>query len=143
MQYREMDLSDYDNIISLWQEAEGIVVRDADSREGIQKYLQRNPSLSFVATKEDVIVGTIMSGHDGKRGYIQHLVVASEIRKSGVASELLSRCIDALKLEGIIKSHIHVLSNNKLAKNYWSNRGWVERTDIGVYSYINGGNEST
>jgi ribosomal protein S18 acetylase RimI-like enzyme len=138
-----MKISDYDKMISLWQEVEGVKLRDADSYDGIQKYLHRNPGLSFIAEDDGNIIGTIMSGHDGKRGYIQHLAVIPNQRKSGTGSELLSLCIQALKKEGILKSHIHVLSNNEPAKNYWSNRGWVKRTDIEVYSYINSGNENT
>jgi ribosomal protein S18 acetylase RimI-like enzyme len=138
-----MDMTDYEKIISLWHEAEGVILRDADSYEGIKKYLHRNPRLSFVAEEKGKIVGTIMSGHDGKRGYIQHLTVISNQRKSGIGSELLSLCIHALKKEGIVKSHIHVLINNEPAKNFWSNRGWIKRTDIEVYSYINNGSENT
>jgi ribosomal protein S18 acetylase RimI-like enzyme len=138
-----MKISDYDEIAFLWEEAEGVRFRDTDSREGIEKYLQRNPGLSFVVQDSDKIVGTIMSGHDGRRGYIQHLTVLPTKRQKGIATELLSRCINALKSQGILKSHIHVLSNNGLAKNYWSNRGWVNRTDIEVYSYINGRSENT
>lgn len=84
-----------------------------------------------------------MSGHDGKRGYIQHLAVAHDQRSTGVATGLISLCLKALKAEGIIKSHIHVLSNNELAKTYWSNRGWEKCNDIEVFSYINGGSAST
>jgi ribosomal protein S18 acetylase RimI-like enzyme len=141
--YRELELSDYDKVISLWQDVEGVKLRDADSKSGINKYLQRNPGLSFVAEEGGNIVGTIMSGHDGKRGYIQHLAVLPSKRKTGIATELLSLCLEALKSEGIVKSHIHVLSNNEVAKNYWLNRGWVKRTDIEVYSYINGSSENT
>jgi ribosomal protein S18 acetylase RimI-like enzyme len=138
-----MEVSDYEEMISLWQEAEGVKLRDADSYDGIHKYLHRNPGLSFVAEDNGIIIGTIMAGHDGKRGYIQHLAVIPNQRKSGIGSELLSLCIQALKKEGILKSHIHVLSNNEPAKSYWSNRGWVKRTDIEVYSYINSSNENT
>jgi len=138
-----MELSDYDGIILLWQASAGVSLREADSKSGIGKYLSRNPSLSFVAVKDGLIIGTIMSGHDGKRGYIQHLAVASDLRRSGIATELLSLCLEALKVEGIIKSHIHVLDNNQQAKAYWSNRGWSKRSDIQVFSFINGGCENT
>lgn len=143
MQYRELKISDYEDIILLWQKAEGVKLREADSKGGIEKYLQRNPGLSFVAEANGQIVGTIMSGHDGKRGYIQHLAVAPDMRLTVIATGLLSNCLSALKSEGILKSHIHVLSTNELAKNYWSNRGWVKRKDIEVYSYINGSSENT
>ena len=143
MQYRVMKISDYQKVIALWQNTEGVKLRDADSENGIEKYLLRNPKLSFVAEINGQIVGTIMSGHDGKRGYIQHLAVDHVQRNAGVATELISLCLNALKLEGIIKSHIHVLNNNELAKKYWLNRGWEKRNDIDIYSYINGGSAST
>lgn len=143
MNYRAMELSDYENVISLWREVEGICLRDADSKEGIEKYLLRNPKLSFVAEDNGRIVGTIMSGHDGKRGYVQHLAVDPKLRKNGVATSLLEMCLSALKSKDIIKSHIHILATNELAKNYWENRGWFKRNDIEVYSFINGVNENT
>jgi len=92
MNFRVMKQSDYDAIISLWQNAQGIKLRDADSREGIDKYLQRNPGLSFVAEFNGMVVGTIMAGHDGKRGYLQHLAVAVTHRKMGIATKLLNLC---------------------------------------------------
>jgi ribosomal protein S18 acetylase RimI-like enzyme len=137
-----MALSDYENVISLWQKAEGICLRNADSKDGIEKYLLRNPKLSFVAENNEKLVGTIMSGHDGKRGYIQHLAVDAKLRNNGVASTLLEMCLAALMDEGIVKSHIHVLAGNELAKKYWVNRGWFKRNDIEVYSYINGAGEN-
>ena len=138
-----MQISDYEKIIAFWQEVEGVKLRDADSREGIEKYLKRNPGLSFVAEKNGKIAGTIMAGHDGKRGYIQHLAVKADKRRSGIASTLLSICLEALKKEGIVKSHVLVLGDNEPAKSYWQNRGWVKREDIEVYSYINGGDANT
>lgn len=138
-----MNESDYHGIILLWQNAEGVKIRDADSEEGIRKYLLRNPGLSFVAESNGEIVGTIMAGHDGKRGYLQHLAVASNHRQNGIATELLNYCLAALKAEGIIKSHIHVLCENEKAKIFWVNRGWLKRNDIEVFSYINGGNANT
>lgn len=137
-----MEISDYPAAVELWVQAEGVKLRDADSIDGITKYLTRNPGLSFIAEKDGKLIGTIMSGHDGKRGYIQHLAVNLEYRNSGIATHLLSLCLEALKQEGIIKSHIHVLSNNESAKTYWINKNWIKRDDIEVYSYINGGSDS-
>ena len=143
MKYREMELSDYDSIISLWKNSEGVKLRDADSLDGIRKYLKRNPGLSFVVEECDEIIATIMSGHDGKRGYIQHLSVNVERRRLGIATKLVSLCTSALKSEGILKSHIHVISDNELAKKYWSKCDWEKRNDIEVYSFINSNDENT
>jgi len=117
MKFREMELSDYDNLILLWRSSSGVKLRGADSFDGIKKYLKRNPGLSFVVEEGDEIIATIMAGHDGKRGYIQHLSVKEDRRKLGLASKLVSNCVSALKKEGILKSHIHILSDNELAKD--------------------------
>lgn len=145
MHYRNMELSDYDATFALWRHCEGISLREADSIDGIAKYLERNPGLSFVATEGEgdgeTIVASIMAGHDGKRGYIQHLAVADELRKTGVGARLVALSLAALKSEGIVKSHVHVLGENSLARNFWVNRGWMQRAEIVMYSFINGSNK--
>lgn len=143
MNYRKMQLGDYEAAVALWRQAEGVKLRDADSREGVEKYLRRNAGLSFVAESDGKLVGTIMAGHDGKRGYIQHLAVEESCRRTGVATHLLRLCLSVLANEGILKSHIHVLCGNESAKAFWQSRGWAARRDIEVYSYINGGSENT
>ena len=138
MKFREMSIDDYNQLIKLWQSSSGIKLRDIDSFQGFKKYLARNKGLSFVAVdKNNNIIGSIMAGHDGKRGYIQKLIVKQNYRKLGIATELLSKCLKALKDEGIIKSHIFVLSDNEIAKNFWKKRGWQKRTDIEIFSFVN------
>ncbi|GAA3968303.1 GNAT family N-acetyltransferase [Allohahella marinimesophila] len=133
-----MKIADYDRVIGLWQKAEGLRLRQADSLDGIRRYLTRNPGLSFVAEHHGAgIVGTIMAGHDGKRGYLQHLTVAQAYRGIGVGSELTRRCLAALKVEGILKTHLFVLDENAAARRFWQNRGWQKRDDFSVYSFIN------
>jgi ribosomal protein S18 acetylase RimI-like enzyme len=138
MHYRTMTINDYDAAIALWSESEGVKIRDADSRQGIEKYLLRNPGLSFVAEVEGELVGTIMAGHDGKRGYVQHLSVATSHRRLGIATRLVSLCLEALKNAGILKSHLMILPENKAAQVFWANQGWAYRSDILLYSFING-----
>jgi len=75
---RVMTLSDYDAVLQLMRDTPGISLRDADSRDSTERYLQRNPDLSFIAEADGVLCGCIMSGHDGRRGYLQHLLVLPE-----------------------------------------------------------------
>ncbi|MDH3221259.1 MAG: GNAT family N-acetyltransferase [Gammaproteobacteria bacterium] len=140
--YRCMQISDHAAVMRLWRECEGISLRDADSASGIEKYLGRNSGLSFIAEQEAHIVGSIMAGHDGKRGYIQHLAVAVQARNRGVAGRLVALCVDALGAQGIVKSHVHVLANNATGRAFWSSLGWVQRSEIVMYSFINGDNEN-
>lgn len=142
MNYRIMEGSDYDGLLALWKESDGVRIRDADSREGVELYLARNPELSFVAELDGEIIGTIMSGHDGRRGIIQHLAVKGGYRRQGIAVELVSLCAHALEQNGILKSYIHILNDNTQAMEFWSNRGWEKRDDFATYSFISDGSEN-
>lgn len=135
--YRTITIEDYPKIFDLWSSSDGVVVRSSDSKESTEKYLSRNQDLSFVAEFEGTVIGSIFAGHDGKRGYIQHLIVSSNHRSKGIGSQLVSFCIDALGELGIVKSHIHVLINNQIAKKFWSKQGWEQREDIVVFSHLN------
>ncbi len=140
MHYRPMTINDYEAAINLWSESEGVRLRDTDSRKGIEKYLLRNPGLSFVAEVAGELVGTVMAGHDGKRGYVQHLSVAETQRRRGVATRLVSLCLEALESEGILKSHLMILPENEAAQRFWASQGWAYRSDILLYSFVNGEN---
>lgn len=139
---RPMSIEDYDVVIALMQSTLGVVVRDADSRETTQRYLARNPGLSFVAEIDHAVVGCLMAGHDGRRGYLQHLVVAEAFRRRGIAATLVQRCVSALAEEGIRKCHIDILKTNDSGKAFWERRGWALRTDIDRYSFISGGGDN-
>ena len=139
---RPMTGDDYDEVMTLMNQTPGVSFRDADSRERTSTYLQRNPGLSFMATIDGVAVGCIMSGHDGRRGYLQHLVVLPEHRRKGVASALIERCLSTLETLGIKKSHLDVLKENETGAAFWESQGWTLRTDIKRYSLIRGGGDN-
>ncbi|MBT5332013.1 MAG: GNAT family N-acetyltransferase [Porticoccaceae bacterium] len=143
MGYREMRIEDYDAVLALWKRCAGLGLRNADSWTGIDRYLQRNPGLSFVAEHSVVersgeIVGTIMSGHDGKRGYVQHLAVDPKLREQGIGTTLHDLCMAALEKQDILKSHLMVYTDNLDAQQFWANRGWHMRDEIETMSYIAG-----
>jgi len=137
-----MNLNDYDAVLDLMKRTPGVTVRDADSRESTARYLERNPGLSFVAEAEGALAGCVMCGHDGRRGYLQHLVVAPEHRRQGLAASLVERCLSGLEQEGIVKCHLDVIKTNTAAAQYWSGQGWSLRTDIDRYSFIRSGDHN-
>lgn len=139
---RPMNIGDYDSVTAMMKKTDGVTFRDADSREATQRYLSRNPGLSFVALEGEHIVGCNMSGHDGRRGYLQHLVVLPTHRKRGIVSRLVELCLDELERLGIHKSHIDVLQENHSAHAYWESRGWKLRTDIRRYSFVRSGSDN-
>ena len=139
---REMTISDFDQVIALMRRTTGVRVRDADSKEAVGRYLLRNPGFSFVAEVAGELVGCVMSGHDGRRGYLQHLIVAPAHRNKGFATRLVNASLDKLEAEGILKSHIDVLTTNRSAMEFWQKIGWRRRTDIVRYSFIRAGGEN-
>jgi N-acetylglutamate synthase len=133
---RQMTIDDYEEVLGLLRETPGVVVRDADSKEAIGRYLERNPGLSFVTVESGRIVGCIMSGHDGRRACLQHLAVLEEFKRQGIGRTLVERCLSELEKIGILKSHIDVLANNGSAILFWEKIGWKRRDDICRYSFI-------
>lgn len=139
---RVMTPADYDAVLALMQDTPGISLRDADSREATERYLARNPGLSFVAEAEGRLIGCVMCGHDGRRGYLQHLLVLPEYRRQGIARALTQRCLAALEQLGIHKCHLDVFKTNTGAAQYWQGQGWTLRTDIDRYSFTRPGHEN-
>ena len=139
---RPMTMADYDGVIALMHQTPGVSVREADSRDAIERYLLRNPGLSFVAEDGAALVGCIMSGHDGRRGYLQHLLVVPAYRERGVASALIEACLAGLESIGILKSHIDVLATNETGQRFWARRGWMLRTDLRRYSFVRSGGDN-
>ena len=139
---RVMILDDYDAVIELMRATPGISLRDADSRESTARYLARNPGMSFVAEIGGVLCGCVMSGHDGRRGYLQHLLVLSEYRRQGIAKALVGRCLTSLEAVGIDKCHLDVFKSNLAAARYWQSQGWQLRSDIDRYSFTRSGNDN-
>lgn len=136
MRILEFTLDRYDEVSVLWRSTPGVALREADSKPAIARYLERNPGLSFVAEVEGKIAGCALCGHDGRRGYLQHVLVLPEYRKRGIANALVTRCLDELEKIGITKTHIDVFVTNEVGNTYWKRRGWKRRDDVFRYSYL-------
>ncbi len=134
IEFREMTPDDYAEVIDLWQKSPGIGLSSADSKENIARYLKRNPGLSFTARDGHRIVGAVLCGHDGRRGYIHHLAVSAAYQKQGIGHALAEKCLHALQQIDIRKCHIFVYTDNHQAITFWSNSGWVERVELVLMS---------
>ena len=130
----EFTMRDYDEAIALWRRSQGVSLRGADGRDAIERYLRRNPGLSFVARADGALVGAVLCGHDGRRGYLHHLAVAEAHRGQGIGSALAERCLAALRSLGIEKCHLFVVRDKADARGFWRRAGWEERTDVQLMS---------
>jgi N-acetylglutamate synthase len=136
MKIMEMTIEDYDQVFALWRSSEGIGLHDdVDSKEGIAGYLKRNNGLSFVARYNDKIVGAVLCGHDGRRGYLHHLAVDAKYRKKGLGKALVEHVMAKLQKVGINKCHIFVFADNGAGRQFWERIGWSQRDDLRIMSY--------
>jgi len=133
----EFTMDDYDDACALWRAMREVELDDADTREKMAEYLQRNPAMSFVARHGDTMVGAVLCGHDGRRGYLHHLAVLPEYRNRGIGTRLVNACLAALGSHGIERCNIFIFSHNEPGKSYWTRTGWSRSPDVDVmYKYI-------
>ena len=131
MHIRNMALTDYDAVYALWLSCKGMGLNSVDdSREGIARYLARNPGTCFVAEEEGKILGVIMAGHDGRRGFIYHAAVSPQQRGAGIGRLLAERALEALRAEGISKAALVAFTRNEAGNAFWEKLGFEARCDL-------------
>ncbi len=138
-----MTMAHYEQVWALWQATEGVGLSRADEPGAIQVYLERNPGLSFVALADGQVVGTVLGGHDGRRGFLHHLAVQVAYRRQGIAAALVNHCLEGLAQVGIQKSHLFIFHENESGKAFWRSQGWDLRQDIQIMSTSVGDNRQS
>ena len=131
IQIRTMTIHDYEKVYDLWMSCKNMGFNDIDdSKEGIARFLERNPNTSFVAMENDELLGIILGGHDGRRGYIYHMSVAENHRKKGIGSSLVEKCLASFKNEKISKVALLVFKYNETGNAFWEKQGFILREDV-------------
>lgn len=133
---RAMENSDYDKVRALWMTISGFGIRSMDdSREGVEKFLNRNPGCSVVAELDGEIIGAILCGHDGRRGCLYHVCVHKDFRKQGIGKSMVVFAMQALKKEGINKVCLIAFTKNDIGNAFWKEIGWTKREDLNYYDF--------
>ena len=126
-----MTIADYDQVYALWMSCKNMGFNDVDdSRTGIARLLDRNPGLSFVAMDGGRLAGVILSGHDGRRGYIYHMSVREDCRRQGIGARLTEKCLEKMKREGISKAALLVFRYNDPGNAFWESQVFTAREDV-------------
>ncbi len=134
---REMTMDDYEKVYELWTGIQGFGIRSIDdSREGVERFLRRNPTTSVVAEQNGRIVGSIMCGHDGRTACFYHVCVEKSYRKHGVGYQMVRYAVQALRDEGISKVTLIAFKRNEIGNAFWRSLGWTEREDVNVYDLV-------
>lgn len=136
MLIRVMTIEDYDQVRALWMKIKGFGIRSVDdSREGVERFLKRNPATSVVAEEDGKIVGAILCGHDGRRGCLYHVCVDAQYRMRGIGKAMVVYAMEALKKEQINKVSLIAFTKNDVGNAFWNEIGWTKRKDLNYYDF--------
>ncbi|MDO4285721.1 MAG: GNAT family N-acetyltransferase [Eubacteriales bacterium] len=136
-QIRAMTLEDYDQVYELWTSIRGFGIRSIDdSREGVARFLKRNPGMSVVAVADGKVVGAILCGSDGRRGCLYHVCVHREYRREGIGKAMVAHCMEELRKEHINKVSLIAFAVNDIGNAFWNQIGWTKREDLNYYDFV-------
>ena len=136
MEIRVMKAEDYDKLYELWMTIKGFGIRSIDdSREGVARFLKRNPTTSVTAWNGDTLIGAILCGHDGRRGCLYHVCVDVNHRMRGIGKAMVVFTMEALKKEGINKVSLIAFTQNDIGNAFWNEIGWTKREDLNYYDF--------
>lgn len=131
-----MKISDYEDVKALWLTIRGFAMRSIDdSRDGVDRFLKRNPGLSTIAIEDGKVVGAILCGHDGRRATLYHVCVREPYRKRGIGKAMVVRCMRALQDEGVNKVALIAFTHNDVGNAFWKEIGWTQREDLNYYDF--------
>ena len=134
---REMTIDDYDEVYEMWQITTKRALSKADEKDQMERYLKHNAGMSLVAVVDGKIVGTVLAGHDGRRGFIHHMAVLPKFRRKKIGHALAQTAIQKIREQGIDKTHIICYQNNETGQSFWRDFGFEKREDVFVYSFSN------
>lgn len=131
---RNMTCEDYDQVNELWHCIKGFVLRSIDdSREGVERFIKRNPETCVVAVEDGRIVGSILCGHDGRKGCMYHVCVAPDYRRRGIGKAMVAFALEKLKAEKINEVSIIAFSKNDVGNIFWNKLGWEMQSNVNSY----------
>lgn len=134
---RVMTIEDYSQVFNLWMSIKGFAMKSLDdSFEGVSMFLRRNPLTSVVAVEDGRIVGSILCGHDGRRGCMYHVCVHPDYRRRGIGKEMVVFAMNALKRENISKVSLIAFTKNDIGNAFWNTIGWTKREDLNYYDFV-------
>lgn len=134
---RIMTIEDYDGVYALWTKIRGFGLRSVDdSREGVERFLKRNPTTSVVAVEDGKVVGSILCGHDGRRGCLYHVCVDEDYRRRSIGRAMVGMAMEALKKEEVSKVSLIAFTKNDIGNAFWNTIGWTKRLDLNYYDFV-------
>ena len=135
--YRSMVIEDFEQVHALWEHISGFALRSLDdSRDYVERFLDRNPGISVVALDGEKVTGSILCGHDGRQASFYHVCVSPDYRKHGIGREMVRFCLAKLKEEKISKATLVAFDSNDGGNKFWQRIGWTPREDFNSYEFL-------
>jgi ribosomal protein S18 acetylase RimI-like enzyme len=135
MKLEKLSIKDYDRILEIWKQTE-LSVGSSDTKKQVKRMIERNPRLCFVGKIDKKIVGVVMGGFDGRRGYVHHLAVDPDYQNKGFGKLIMEELMERFKKLKIHKVHLFVEKRNEKVINFYNNLGWSLRDDLIMMSYV-------
>jgi putative acetyltransferase len=130
--FSPLTAADLDDVLALWSTTDGVGLNECDTPEQLRAFLDRNPGLSLLARDGTRLAGAVLCGHDGRRGYLDHMAVLPEYRGRGLGRQMVESCLASLAALGILKCNIFLYADNESGQQFWNRCGWAARHDLKV-----------
>lgn len=130
--FSPLTTSDLHDVLALWSTTDGVGLNESDTPDRLRAFLDRNPGLSLIVRDGSRLVGAVLCGHDGRRGYLHHLAVVPEFRRGGLGRQMAEMCLASLAALGILKCNIFLYAENETGERFWNQCGWKARSDLVV-----------
>jgi N-acetylglutamate synthase len=121
---RALTTKDLPAVRKLWTQTKGIEMAEGDSLPSLKRFLRRNRGASHLAVGNGKVVGALLAGHDGRRGFLYHLAVDPACRRAGIGRKLVDSSLAALKAKGIVRVLLLVARDNRKGIRFWMKQGW-------------------
>jgi len=125
-----MAVDDLEAVAVVWNATEGVGMNESDGPEQLRGFLDRNPGLSLIARDGSRLVGAVLCGHDGRRGFLYHLAVLTDYRKRGLGRAMVDRCLKSLSMLGLLRCNILIYVDNHSGEQFWKKAGWYDRSEL-------------
>ena len=114
-----------DAVVDLWRKC-NLIVPQNDPVEDIRKKLDFQPDLFFIGLLDSKVIGSIMVGYEGHRGWMNYLAVLPEFQRRGYGGKLVQKAVDELKKIGCLKLNLQVRRSNTSVIDFYKHLGFKE-----------------
>jgi ribosomal protein S18 acetylase RimI-like enzyme len=123
-------------LIDLWREC-NLVVPQNDPATDIQRKLDFQPKLFLIALLDAQLIGSVMAGYEGHRGWLNYLAISPKHQRQGYGEKLVNKAIEELRKMGCLKLNIQVRKSNISAIEFYKRIGFKEDNVVSLGKKLN------